>query len=242
VGEEAVDAGDSDIVEMLDAVAHEFGGDDGFFGDGDVAGAGGDNRDHALAVELAVAVEGDGSGFGAVGEILFEAGAVWGGCFGLADFFLAVLIAAILILAILILAISILAIFMAEVSVPASFFVALMVGAFRKGGANGLELFFGGAGREDVAVFVMGGKVDENLCHLGGRFALAENHLGHALAEGTVVIDLGEAEVFEGEMAKALDGLVGGELFGANFVEEAGQGGGVHVMDIVAGSGIWGSE
>ena len=72
MGEEAVDAGDSDVVEVLDAVAHEFGGDDGFFGDGDVAGAGRDDEDGAFALAFlggrAIAMEGDATGKRAVFE------------------------------------------------------------------------------------------------------------------------------------------------------------------------------
>jgi hypothetical protein len=160
---------------MLDAVAHEFGGDYGFFSYGNVAGAGGDYRDDSFAVEVAVAVEGDGSGERAID--------------GFGD--------------------------LSRYSV---------------------ELFFSRARGEDIA-FVLG-QLRENLRHLSGRFALAENHLGHALAQGAVMVDLGEAQVLEGEMAEALDGFVGRELFGADLFEEAGQGSGVHVMDIVSGSGF----
>ena len=53
------------------------------------------------------------------------------------------------------------------------------------------------------------GQSRENFGHLSGSLALAENHLGHALAEGTMVVDLGEAEVFEREMAETLHGFVG---------------------------------
>jgi len=34
VGQQAVDAGDSHVVDVLDVVAHQFGGDYGFFGYG----------------------------------------------------------------------------------------------------------------------------------------------------------------------------------------------------------------
>jgi hypothetical protein len=62
VSQEAMDTGYSYVVKVLDWVAHEFGGDYGFFGYGDVAGAGGDYGDHPSAVALVVAVKGDGSG------------------------------------------------------------------------------------------------------------------------------------------------------------------------------------
>jgi len=42
------------------------------------------------------------------------------------------------------------------------------------------------------------------------------------------MVELGKAEVFEGEMAETLDCLVGGELFGADLLEEGVEGGGVH--------------
>ena len=66
MGEQAVDAGNSNIIQMLDAVAHEFSGDYRFFGYWNVAGTRGNDGDDSLAVTLAIAVESDGSGFGAV--------------------------------------------------------------------------------------------------------------------------------------------------------------------------------
>ncbi len=60
--QQAVDAGDADVVEMLDAIAHEAGGEQGFFGDGNIAGAGGDHRDGAFAGDFFVAFDGDGAG------------------------------------------------------------------------------------------------------------------------------------------------------------------------------------
>ena len=52
MGEQTMNAGDSYVVEMLDAIAHEFGGDDRFFGNRDVAGSGGNHRNDALSVAL----------------------------------------------------------------------------------------------------------------------------------------------------------------------------------------------
>ena len=57
-----MNAGDADIVEAVDAVAHELGGELGFFGDGNVAGAGGDDADDPFTSDLAIAFDGDGSG------------------------------------------------------------------------------------------------------------------------------------------------------------------------------------
>ncbi len=165
MGEKSVDAGYSDIVEVMDRVAHEFGGDDRFFGYGDVAGSGGDYGDDAFAVAAAVALKGDGAGEGTV--------------FGLGDL-----------------------------------------------GADGFVLLFCRAGGQDVAFVV--GQFCEDFGYLGGSFAFAEDHFGHALAEGTVVVELGEAEVFEREVAEAGDGFVGGQLLGADLGEKGVEGGGVH--------------
>ncbi len=165
MGEKAVNASDSYVVEMLDAVAHEFGGDDGFFGYGNVAGSGGDDRDDAFAVALAITLERDGSGQRAV--------------FGFGDL-----------------------------------------------GGDGFVLLFGGASGEDVSSML--GKTGEDGGNLSGRFPFAENHFGHAYAERAVVIDLGESQIFERQMAETLHRLVWRELFGADLLEEAAQGSGVH--------------
>jgi len=78
VGEKAMDAGDSDVVERLDQVAHEFSGDNGLFGDGNVAGSSGDDGDDALiahfasasatlsSAQRAFAAKGDAAGKGVV--------------------------------------------------------------------------------------------------------------------------------------------------------------------------------
>jgi hypothetical protein len=61
MGQKAVNAGDSYIVDVLNVVAHQFGGDYGFFGDGDVAGSRRHDHDYSLAVTLAITLERDGS-------------------------------------------------------------------------------------------------------------------------------------------------------------------------------------
>jgi len=96
---------------------------------------------------------------------------------------------------------------------------------------DGFELFFGRARGEDVAF--VGGQSCEDFGYLRGGLAFAEDHFGHALAEGAVVVELGEAEVFEGEMAQALDGLVGGQFALADLVEELSDGFGVHGVEII---------
>src|SRR5580704_11827454 len=60
------------------------------------------------------------------------------------------------------------------------------------------------------------------------RFALGENHFGHALAQGAMVVELGESQVFEGEMTEALDSFVGGESLFSDLLEQLAQGLGVH--------------
>jgi hypothetical protein len=60
--EKAVDASDAYVVEAGDAIAHKLRGQDGFFGDGNVAGAGGDHRDHAFAGDFVIALNGDYAG------------------------------------------------------------------------------------------------------------------------------------------------------------------------------------
>ena len=40
--------------------------------------------------------------------------------------------------------------------------------------------------------------------YLRGAFALAEDHLRHAAAERAMLVDLGEAKVFKGQVAQAL--------------------------------------
>jgi len=47
--EEAVNPGDTDIVEMLGAVAHHAGGEERFLGDGHVAGSGGNEENHSFS-------------------------------------------------------------------------------------------------------------------------------------------------------------------------------------------------
>ena len=55
IGQQAVNSGHADIVEMLDFIAHHFRGDDGLFGHGNVAGAGRDHGNDPLAIFFLVA-------------------------------------------------------------------------------------------------------------------------------------------------------------------------------------------
>ena len=45
------------------------------------------------------------------------------------------------------------------------------------------------------------------------------------------MIDLGEAQVFEGKMAEASDGFVGGELLGADLIKQRRRASGFMVRD-----------
>src|ERR1035437_1785361 len=59
---QAVNAGDSDVVDGVHVIAHQFRGDLGFLRHRDIAGAGADHGDASLAMYGAVAPEADGSG------------------------------------------------------------------------------------------------------------------------------------------------------------------------------------
>src|ERR1700690_659173 len=62
--QQAVDAGNPHVVDSFDLIAHEFRGDHGFFGHGDVAGSGGDYRDHPFAIDRFITAQHDGAGDG----------------------------------------------------------------------------------------------------------------------------------------------------------------------------------
>ena len=62
IGQQAVNAGDADVVEMLHFVAHDFGSHDGLFSDRNVAGPGGDDGDDSLAIFCGIALQHDGAG------------------------------------------------------------------------------------------------------------------------------------------------------------------------------------
>jgi hypothetical protein len=60
--EQAMNARDADVVELIDAVAHHAGREQGFFGYGNVAGASGDDENQAFARDLAPTLDGDDAG------------------------------------------------------------------------------------------------------------------------------------------------------------------------------------
>ena len=58
---------------------------------------------------------------------------------------------------------------------------------------------------------------------LRGALALAEDHLGHAAAERAMLVDLGEAEILEGQMAQALERRGGAKPAGRDLLQEPAQ-------------------
>ena len=134
MSKQAVNAGNADVVQVLNFVAHHFGGGYRLFCDGDVAGAGGDYGDDSLAIAFAIPFQGDGSGEGAILHRLHFRG-------------------------------------------------------------HGFKLFDSGPRGQHVPAVLC--QPAEDAGDLGGGLTLAENDFGHALAQGAVVIDFGETEVFK---------------------------------------------
>src|SRR6202020_1200006 len=131
-------------------------GDDCLFGDGNVAGAGGDDGNGPFTVLLRIALQNDGAREFAILDA--------------ADFLF-----------------------------------------------YGRELFSVGAGGENIAA--MFGEARENLRDLHWCFTFTENNLRHACAQGAMMIDLGEAEIFKRQMAQAGDAFIGRELAPADIVK-----------------------
>jgi hypothetical protein len=75
-------------------------------------------------------------------------------------------------------------------------------------GPNRSPHFIGGARGEDVAASL--GHAGKDGGDLGGGLAGGEDHLGHASAQGAMVVELGEAEVFEGQIFEAVEGIADG--------------------------------
>jgi len=94
---------------------------------------------------------------------------------------------------------------------------------FEDGGCGGLV----GAGGEDVGSG--GGHAGEDFGGVGGRFVLRVDDFGEAGAEGAVVVDAGEAEVFVGKSGEADCGGLRGEGAGFDGGEEFEQGGFCHL-------------
>ena len=73
----------------------------------------------------------------------------------------------------------------------------------------------------------MPGQPGKDRCHLRRSLPLAKDHLGHAAAQGAMVIQLGESEIFEWQMANAFHGFIGGKFAQAYLLEEFADGFGV---------------
>src|SRR5512140_1744816 len=152
-----MNTGDTHVIEVLDFVTHDLGGDDGFFGNRDIAGSGGDNRDLALTVFLLVLPQGDAA------SRIMELGC----------------------------------------------------------GDKNTDLFklrLCRARRENV-VFPQREPLEDR-SDVGSGFALSEDDLRHADPNGAMVVNLGEAEVFEREVLELLDRIVGRDLTLFDLLEE----------------------
>ena len=165
VGQQAVNACDSDVVKMFDFVAHDLGCNDGLFGDGDVAGSGGDYGDDAFAVLGGITLQNNGTR-----ELTKFSGA---------NLFL-----------------------------------------------YGCKLLFVDARGQDVATVF--GQAREDFCDLRRSLTFSEDDLRHADAQGAVMIDFSEAQIFERKMPEASDRIVGLELALAHLLEKLADGFGVH--------------
>jgi len=71
------------------------------------------------------------------------------------------------------------------------------------------------------------GEPRKNPCDLRRSFPFSENDLGHSCAQRSVMIDFGESEIFERQMAQAIDCVVRGNLTFADLLEKLADGFGV---------------
>src|SRR6516165_5917594 len=81
----------------------------------------------------------------------------------------------------------------------------------------GFELFRRDARGENIVAVLS--KAGEDRSEVGRSFARAEDDFRHTHAQRAVVIDVGEAQVFEGQVLQLLHRLIGRELFLANLLE-----------------------
>ena len=95
---------------------------------------------------------------------------------------------------------------------------AFMVGGARLGAADCFEGFAGGSRSEDVAAGI--GHVRENARYLIRGFARREDDLWHAGPQGAMMIELGEAEVFEGEVLETFERIRHGSAIRLDLVEQ----------------------
>jgi hypothetical protein len=91
--------------------------------------------------------------------------------------------------------------------------------------ADGAELLGRGAGGKDVAS--MPGKLLKDASDLSRRLPFSEDDFRHARAQSAMVIDLGKAEILEGQVTQAGDGIVGRNLLLPNVFEKIANGFGI---------------
>ena len=84
--------------------------------------------------------------------------------------------------------------------------------------AHGGELFWGGARGQDAGLVPRQPRKDRR--HLFRGLTFGQHHLGEAGAQRTVVVYLGEIQVFEWQVPQAGDGIVRRELPPAHVLEE----------------------
>jgi hypothetical protein len=75
------------------------------------------------------------------------------------------------------------------------------------------------AGARDEKVLGALGEFDGDVADVFGRLAEAEDDFGHALADGAVVIDLGEAQVLKRHVFEAVHGVVDIDAAGAHLLQ-----------------------
>jgi hypothetical protein len=64
------------------------------------------------------------------------------------------------------------------------------------------------------------GHAREYLSYLRGGLSGSEDHLGHACAQGAVMIELGESDIFEGQVAETVEGVSDGGSAFAHFIQQ----------------------
>jgi hypothetical protein len=103
----------------------------------------------------------------------------------------------------------------------------LVVFGFRNAFADGGILRGLAAGSEDIAF--MAREPRKDFGGLRGSFAAAENNFRESGAQGAMMIELGEAEIFKRKMAQAVERLVRRELAAADLLQEFVYGGSIHL-------------
>jgi hypothetical protein len=102
------------------------------------------------------------------------------------------------------------------------------------------KLLLVGMRGQDIATMLC--QPRENLRHLQRSLPFSENHFGHPCAQPAVMIDFSEAQVFKGQMAKAINRVVGRKFSPAHLLEKFADGFGVHVSTQQSALGTQASE